>query len=126
MRLTTKSTTCGICEQPGATRPWRNPLSNFAHPVCLRWINQENKTLQAVLAKYFPQQGFYRNAAQVHALEALRNKISENSILQCRQSGKLADCFSSVTENAIKEFEMNTKFQPCYRIMPVHFDDSDS
>ncbi|MBS0605799.1 MAG: hypothetical protein JSR57_02505 [Verrucomicrobia bacterium] len=125
MPLVKHSTTCGICEQSGATVHWRNPLSNFAHPVCLRWIHQENIKLQAVLAKHFPEPGFYRNLAQVHALEALKEKISEASILQSKQSGKLADCFSSVIENAINEFSMGTKFTPCFRIMPVVLNDSD-
>lgn len=126
MTYVKNSTTCGICGQLGATKSWRNPLSNFAHPVCLRWIHRENTTLQDVLTKYFPQQGFYRNTAQIYALKALKNKISEDSILKCKQSGKLADCFSSVIENAIEEFSNGTKAMPCYRIDPVQLDDSDS
>ncbi len=105
---------CGICEQPGATKLWYNQRSNLAHPICLQCIDRENKALQSLLDEIFPNAALpYKNFAQRCALEAIKTKIGNASILSFKRSPRgdelLARFASQEVRDAIFDIKQQAK-----------------
>lgn len=112
MKIQIGQAICGICEQPGATKSWHNQRSYHVHSICLQWFQRENNALQSLLDELLPDGHLpYRNLAQSTALNVLKHKIGNATLLTFKRSPRGDDLLAHLASQDVRDAILDIKEQ---------------